>query len=95
MRDFPFTEETLGQNEFLRHFRAADAEEMVWHQDPEDRIVKLVEGSGWMLQLDDQLPVAIMENAFYFIPELCWHRLIALPGCTDLKIIVRKLKLSS
>jgi hypothetical protein len=44
-----------------------------------------------MLQLDNELPQLIMENAFYFIPAFCWHRLIALPGCSDLKIVVKKL----
>lgn len=91
VEDRPFTEEHLGDNRFVRHFRSADSEEMVWHQDPEDRIVSLSRGTGWMLQLDNELPQLIMENAFYFIPAFCWHRLIALPDCSDLKIVVKKL----
>jgi len=91
VEDRPFTEEHLGDNRFVRHFRSADSEEMVWHQDPEDRIMSLSHGTGWMLQLDNELPQFIMENAFYFIPAFCWHRLIALPDCSDLKIVVKKL----
>ena len=41
MSDFPFTEKRIGEKLFLREFKEnVDSEELVWHQDQEDRIVK-------------------------------------------------------
>ena len=55
MSDFPFTEKRIGEKLFLREFKEnVDSEELVWHQDQEDRIVKVIQSNGWKLQMDNQ-----------------------------------------
>ncbi len=88
----PFSEKQISENCFLRYFESSRADEMVWHQDPEDRKVRIIQGSGWMLQLDEELPLALVQNTWYTIPKFEWHRLFTLPECTDAVFEVHKLK---
>jgi hypothetical protein len=89
--DFPFSEKKVGNKLFLREFREdVDSEELVWHQDQEDRRVKVIESNGWKLQLDDQLPVLLKEGSTYSIPAYVYHRVIK--GSGRLLIEVEKNK---
>jgi hypothetical protein len=75
--DFPFRERLLRGKLFLREFREnVDSEELIWHQDKEDRVIKVLESNGWELQLDDQLPVLLKEGSTYNIPAYVYHRVI-------------------
>lgn len=87
--DFPFSEKKVGGKLFLREFKEDVAsEELVWHQDREDRRVKVVESDGWMLQIDNELPVELCEGDVHNIPAHKFHRVIK--GSGPLKIIVEK-----
>lgn len=89
--DFPFRERSLGGKLFLREFREnVDSEELIWHQDREDRVIKVLESNGWKLQLDDQLPVLLKEGSTYSIPAYVYHRVIK--GSGRLLIEVEKNK---
>ena len=91
MSDFPFEENRLFKNLFLREFKeGVDDEELIWHQDREDRIVTVLESNNWKLQLDDELPIAMEEGKCYNIPAYVYHRVIK--GSGNLKIIVEKKK---
>lgn len=73
----PFTEKSLSTNIVLREFsRDVDSEELVWHQDREDREVKVMAGKDWLLQLDNELPTPMIEGEVYNIPALHFHRII-------------------
>ena len=75
--DFPFSEKKVGKKLFLREFREdVDSEELIWHQDREDRIIKVIEANGWKLQMDNQLPVLLKEGFTYSIPAYVYHRVI-------------------
>tara|TARA_Y100000592_G_scaffold38296_2_gene60584 strand:- start:21467 stop:21739 length:273 start_codon:yes stop_codon:yes gene_type:complete len=75
--DFPFLEEKVGNRLFLREFREnVDSDELIWHQDREDRIVTVVEANGWKLQMDNELPVLLKEGSVYNIPAYVYHRVI-------------------
>ena len=50
--------------------------ELKWHRDEKDRRVKILECNGWMLQLDNELPVELKEGKEYFIPKEMFHRTI-------------------
>ena len=63
---------------------------MVWHQDPENRTVLIEEGSGWMLQLDNELPRALVEGQTYKIPRFVWHRLLVAEQATELTVTINK-----
>ena len=58
--------------------------ELHWHRDRETRLIEVLEGKGWMLQLDDKLPVEMEIGNQYLIPEGVYHRTIKGEG--DLKI---------
>ena len=58
--------------------------ELVWHQDKEDRHIEILDGKGWSIQMDDQLPLAVSKGDRIFIHEGQVHRV--LKGTTDLKI---------
>jgi quercetin dioxygenase-like cupin family protein len=61
-----------------------DPMELVWHQDKEDRHIEVLDGEGWSIQMDDQLPLAVSKGDRIFITEDQVHRV--LKGTTDLKI---------
>jgi hypothetical protein len=41
--------------------------ELVWHKDKEDRHIEILDGEGWSIQMDDQLPLAISKGDRIFI----------------------------
>jgi len=59
-------------------------EELIWHQDKEDRRIKVLEGEGWRIQKDNMLPRMMKQGETIFIKEGRIHRI--LKGTTDLKI---------
>ena len=61
-----------------------DPMELVWHQDAEDREIEVLEGKGWKLQMDNELPFELIKGDHIFIQENQIHRV--LKGTTDLKI---------
>ena len=61
-----------------------DPMELVWHQDSEDRDIEVLEGKGWGLQMDNELPFELVKGDRIFITEGQVHRI--LKGKTDLKI---------
>ena len=87
--DFPFAEKKVGERLFLREFREdVDSQELIWHQDREDRVVKVIESAGWKLQMDNELPVLLEEGTIYNIPAYEFHRVIK--GTGTLKVLVEK-----
>ena len=77
MSDFPFIEEQIKENIFLREFKEeVDSEELKWHMDKEDRQVKVIKSNGWKLQLDNHLPIYLEEGKTYFIEKYSFHRVI-------------------
>ena len=65
-------------------------EELNWHMDEEDREVFVVEGDGWYLQIENELPQLMQKESIFKIPKETWHRIINKNG-TKL-INVRKYK---
>ena len=61
-----------------------DPMELVWHQDKEDREIEVLEGKGWSIQMDNELPLKLVKGDHIFIRENEIHRV--LKGTTDLKI---------
>ena len=53
-----------------------DASELIWHQDREDRTIKVIEANGWGYQLDNQLPLPLKKGQELFIPKMTYHRVI-------------------
>jgi hypothetical protein len=74
--DFPF-EQIEKNGKLVRTFRTdVDSDELKWHQDLKDRKVKIIEGGGWLFQMEDELPNKMVNDETIFIPKLAWHRVI-------------------
>lgn len=61
-----------------------DIEELKWHWDEKDRLVKVVNESDWQYQSDNQFPVSLKKGVEIFIKAGEWHRVIK--GTTDLQV---------
>ena len=84
----PFKENKIKENVFIREFsQQTDSGEFMWHRDHEDRIIKSIGETDWLVQIDNELPKSINEEVF--IPMGIYHRLIK--GSGDLKIELKKL----
>jgi len=73
---FPFNQIKEG-DKIVREFKGdVDPSELIWHQDREDRTIKVIEANGWGYQLDNQLPLPLEDGQELFIPKMMYHRVI-------------------
>ena len=73
---FPF-KQFEENDKLIRVFEESiDASELIWHQDREDRTIKVIEANGWGYQLDNQLPLPLKKGQELFIPRMTYHRVI-------------------
>jgi len=85
----PYTNTPITQTSVIREFSSeVDPMDLVWHQDEEDRTIEILEGNGWQLQRDNELPLALQEGDSIFIPMGQIHRVIK--GNTNLKLQITK-----
>jgi hypothetical protein len=89
VEDKPYKQKNLN-NDIIERVFSKDIliEELVWHRDKKDRHVTVISGEGWLLQLDDQLPVELKEGHTYKIPAYVYHRIKR--GNTDLTVQIRE-----
>ena len=88
MNSFPF-KQTKSGSVLLREFSAdVNSNELVWHRDHSDRVITMIEGSGWSLQMDNQLPVLLEVGGQYYIPKNTYHRVIK--GSTKLVLEINE-----
>ena len=86
----PYDDKKTNESTKVRTFdNNVDENELKWHRDENDRRVKILECNGWMLQLDNELPVIMEEGKEYFIPKEVFHRTIK--GTGDLVIEIKEL----
>lgn len=84
----PYGENRISEDFVVRSFGCdVPDEELKWHRDAEDRLVRAVGETDWMLQLDNELPKKISGEIF--IPAGLYHRVIK--GTGDLVVEVRML----
>lgn len=63
-----------------------DSTELKWHRDASDRYVTVLKSSNWSLQLENSLPINLIEGISYFIEKDEWHRVIKGSGPLVLRI---------
>ena len=81
----PYIDHEITEDWIVREFtEMIDPIELMWHRDDEDRVVEAVTETDWMIQLDNQLPINIIEKIT--IPRHAWHRLIKGSGNLTVKI---------
>jgi len=89
----PYTNTPITETSVIREFSSeVDPMDLVWHQDEEDRTIEILEGNGWQLQRDNELPLALQEGDSIFIPMGQIHRIIK--GNNNLKLQITKQWLS-
>ena len=86
-RDLPFEEEIKDDTSLRTFSESVTDEDLMWHRDPEDRLVTPLHETNWLIQLDDELPQPF--NKSIFIEKERYHRLIK--GDGNLKLKVNKL----
>jgi hypothetical protein len=81
----PYTDIILTQTEKIRTFTEdTDSGELMWHRDRENRLVEVIEGNDWLVQMDNELPKKLTPGTKVYIPEGVYHRVIK--GTGDLKV---------
>lgn len=69
--------EVKQSNCVLRWFAEdVEEEELIWHKDRKDRVVKVIGGKNWKIQFDNELPINLERNKEYFVPKETYHRII-------------------
>lgn len=53
-----------------------DEDQLYWHKDAADRLIYVIEGEDWKLQMDNELPITLTKNCKYFIQKEIFHRLL-------------------
>jgi|TARA_B110000971_G_scaffold58237_1_gene59412 hypothetical protein len=78
--------EDKGGDEYKIRTFASDVKEdaLIWHRDVNDREITVLEGVGWQLQMDNELPVELVKGKLYNINSMEYHRIIK--GEDSLKI---------
>jgi len=85
-KEVPY-DETISEGKKVRLFtESIDNHELKWHRDREDRLVEVIEGEGWQLQFDDELPFNLEKGMSLIIPEGVYHRVIK--GSGNLKVSI-------
>lgn len=80
---FPFRQKEISRTSVLRTFSSdVDPGDLIWHRDRENRVITVVSGTGWEVQLEDKLPQPLSVNESVFIESGTWHRVIK--GTSDL-----------
>ena len=72
----------------IRTFDNPNEDDLVWHRDKENRHIDVLEGEGWSLQYEDELPTEMHVGDEFYIPEMVFHRLIK--GSTKLVLRLEK-----
>jgi oxalate decarboxylase/phosphoglucose isomerase-like protein (cupin superfamily) len=84
--DVPY-DETITENKKVRVFsESVNTDELKWHRDREDRLVEVIDGNGWELQFDNELPFKLKKGMSVIIPEGVYHRVIK--GNGNLKVSI-------
>lgn len=81
---FPFIERNYSDFKIRKFSFDVDPEELVWHRDREDRYVEVLDGEGWSIQYDNEIPMTLELGDSFFIKKNSWHRVIK--GNSDLII---------
>lgn len=73
----PYTETYLEDGSFYRTFSShVPEDELIWHRDKHNRKIVILDSSEWKLQLENELPMVLVENSTVEIPAYHYHRLI-------------------
>ena len=84
----PYLEQVIENLSYRVFPEDVQEEELIWHQDAEDRIVEALHDTDWMFQFDNDLPISFRHPIY--ISKGIIHRVIK--GTGPLHIVVHKKK---
>ena len=88
-KPFDDFEKSIYKNVFTRVFKKnVKKEQLIWHKDRKDRVVKVIYGTGWKLQCDNELPIELELGRNYYIKKEEFHRLHK--GNGELKLEIKE-----
>lgn len=82
----PFDEVDIDNKKIRIFSESTDSNEFKWHRDMEDRKVTILDGEGWSIQFDNNLPQILIVGQEIIIPEGVYHRVIK--GKGELKVSI-------
>jgi hypothetical protein len=88
-KPFDDFEKSIYKNVFTRVFKQnIEDKQLIWHKDRKDRVVKVIWGTGWKLQYDNELPTELEIGQNYYIKKENFHRLHK--GNSELKLEIKE-----
>ncbi len=62
----PYKDLEVTEKSKIRIFESnVDSGELHWHRDRETRLIEVIDGNGWQLQLDNELPIDLLRAIQY------------------------------
>jgi quercetin dioxygenase-like cupin family protein len=69
--------DTMLADSFIREFDVTqDSTQYVWHRDHFDRMILVIEGTGWQFQKDNELPKDLKAGDIIRVKQGEYHRII-------------------
>jgi len=88
-KPFEDFEKGIYDSVFTRVFKeSVEKDQLIWHKDKKDRVVKVIYGTGWKLQYDNKLPIELEPGQNYHIKKQEFHRLHK--GNGELKLEIKE-----
>jgi hypothetical protein len=88
-KPFEDFEKSIYDKVFTRVFKQnIEDKQLIWHKDRKDRVVKVIWGTGWKLQYDNELPTELEIGQNYYIKKEQFHRLHK--GNSELKLEIKE-----
>jgi hypothetical protein len=88
-KPFEDFEKDIIKKSFKRIFKQdVENKQLIWHKDRKDRTVKVIYGTGWKLQYDNELPTELEVGQNYCIKKEQFHRLHK--GNGELKLEIKE-----
>ena len=88
-KPFEDFEKSAYDNVFTRVFKEdVEKDQLIWHKDKKSRVVKVIYGTGWKLQMDNDLPFELEVGQNYHINKEEFHRLHK--GNSELKLEINE-----
>lgn len=82
----PYTDIKIKNDKFVRVFpHDTETDELVWHRDKINRTFKVIEGTDWYIQFDNELPKELIKGKNYNIEKMVYHRIFK-KGINDLVV---------
>ena len=71
-----------------------DISHFVWHRDKYDRVIRVISGVDWFLQMEHEVPRKMNKSQNMFIKKEIWHRIFCTSEDVDNDLVISILDLN-